>query len=677
MLQFLLLEDDPNDIELISTALANSELEIDLVTVETQDDFLAALTHRPIDLVLADYALPNFDGLTAMEMGQQRYPDIPFILVSGVLGEDRAIEALQLGATDYILKQRLERLVPAVQRALKEKQERLELKQAVQSLRESEERFRTSVETMTDCFAICLAVRDRDNRIEDFNIRYINQAACEYLSISQVQQEGQTLCSVMPAAKQSELFDGCCWVVETGQSLTREVMLYGQETASAAQQFAAIDVRASKLGDGLVVTWRDITERKQEESRRKQLFADAQAARKQAEQASRFKDEFLAVLSHELRTPLNAISGWVQLLQSKSPNAQTLGHAIGIIQRNTEALTQLIEDILDVSRIVRGKLRLNIQQLSLSDQGKVIEAAIETVRPAAEAKNIQINFQSGDRGGLTAVDPNRLQQVVWNLLSNAVKFTSEHGQVQVDLEIADGHMVLQVSDSGQGIEPDALPYIFERFRQVDGSSTRSQNGLGLGLAIVKHIVELHGGEISAQSPGLGQGTTFTLKIPLAAETETAADESKTLEHSGAPLSRAQVAESPEAHLSLANIRVLIVEDAEDARTLYTMMLEEFGAEVRAAASVTEALSLFTEQRPHVLVSDISMPTEDGYSLIRRIRQLTVDEGGQTPAVALTAYTRPEDRTRALLAGFQLHVPKPVDLIELAAVVSTLAQGADR
>ncbi|MHC5774134.1 hybrid sensor histidine kinase/response regulator [Nostoc sp.] len=414
----------------------------------------------------------------------------------------------------------------------------------------------------------------------------------------------------------------------------------------------------------LVKAWgtqRDITQRKQAEQKCKQLLEREQTARAEAETANRIKDEFLATLSHELRTPLNAIMGWTQLLRSRKLDETTTGRALETIERNTKSLTQLIEDILDVSRIIRGTLHLNIHQVKLVP---LVEAAIDTVRPAAQAKEISIKCRFNPEVGVIVGDANRLQQVVWNLLSNAVKFTPKGGRVDVQLQRIQSHVQIRVSDTGGGIAAEFLSHVFERFCQADSSKTRSHGGLGLGLAIVRHLVELHGGTVCAQSPGIGQGATFIVNLPIKAvdvEANTAEELSSCV----------NIQEANNYLPKLDDLRVLIVDDEAEARHLLTRILRQYGTQVIAAASASEALLALQEFKPHVLVSDIGMPQEDGYTLIRKVRALSTDEGGRIPAVALTAYARAEDRTQVLLAGFQLHVPKPVNPGELAAVIANL------
>jgi PAS domain S-box-containing protein len=408
---------------------------------------------------------------------------------------------------------------------------------------------------------------------------------------------------------------------------------------------------------------RDFTERKRAEDERNQLLAREQEARAAAEAANRLKDEFLATLSHELRSPLNAMLGWTRLLNSRKFDEATTARALQTIERSAKSQAQLVEDLLDVSRIIQGKLRLNTRPVELVS---VIEAAIETVRPAAQAKEIGIQSVLDPAAGPVAGDSDRLQQVVWNLVSNAIKFTPKGGCVQVRLERVNSHVEITVTDTGQGIDSEFVPYVFERFRQADSSSTRVYSGLGLGLAIVRHLVELHGGTVLAYSEGQGKGATFTVKLPLLSILVAAAPG----EHSPCTIALSMPFNNPPA---LKGVRVVIVDDEPDSRDLLVAALEQCEAKVFAFASASEALAAVSQLKPDVLVSDIGMPLEDGYSLIRKVRQLSAEQGGQIPAIALTAYARAEDRTRAIASGFQIHIAKPVEPTELATVVANLAR----
>jgi PAS domain S-box-containing protein len=387
------------------------------------------------------------------------------------------------------------------------------------------------------------------------------------------------------------------------------------------------------------------------------LYALARAERQRAEEASRAKDVFLATVSHELRTPLTAILGWAGRLRGKLSDAQGMERAISIIERNARAQAQLIEDILDVSRIIAGRLRLDIRPVEL--QG-VLESAVDAVRPAADAKGLRLLVDSGAEPLTLQADADRLQQAVWNLLNNAVKFTAPGGEIHLTASHADGMALITVQDSGQGISAEFLPHVFEGFRQADGSSTRRHGGLGLGLAIVRHLMELHGGAANVSSAGEGQGATFTLRIPVRADAAPAEAALELLAASGRPASP-----------SLLGLSVLVVDDEPDVRDFVASILEESGATVRVAASAQEGFDFLREERPAVLISDVGMPGEDGYGLIRWVRALPSEAGGRTPAVALTAYAARQDRTRALLEGFQLHLAKPVEPAELVAAVANL------
>jgi signal transduction histidine kinase len=389
------------------------------------------------------------------------------------------------------------------------------------------------------------------------------------------------------------------------------------------------------------------------------LYKASQEARMVAEKANRAKDEFLATLSHELRTPLTPILGWTVMLRSGNLDQTGILRGLEVIERNVRVQTQLIEDLLDVSRIVTGKLRVDVRPIELVP---VIEAGLDAVRPSADAKDIAVVVDLEPRAVRVLGDPDRLQQVVWNLASNAVKFTARGGRMEVSLRQTDSHVLVIVHDTGKGIPPDFLPHVFERFRQADSTSTRKYGGLGLGLAIVRHLVELHGGTVQAESGGLDQGATFTVRLPLLEITQAAGEER------GSEDASARNGASP---VNLGGVRVLLVDDETDSRNFLSMSLRQYGAEVTALGSADEAVSVLQRERPDVLVSDIGMPGEDGYALIRRVRALGADRGGQVPAAALTAYAKGEDTTRALSAGYQVHLPKPVEPTELATAVATL------
>ena len=393
------------------------------------------------------------------------------------------------------------------------------------------------------------------------------------------------------------------------------------------------------------------------EEARKQLLLDERYARAEAEAANRIKDEFLATLSHELRTPLTSLLGWASLLRGSDVDTVLLDKGLQTIERNARMQTQLIDDLLDVSRIISGKLNLDVRPIDISS---AVEAAITVVRPALDAKGIRLTYARDAVISAISGDAARLQQIVWNLLSNAVKFTPERGWIEVRLQQRDSHVEVTVSDSGQGISPDFLPRVFDRFRQADSSTTREYGGLGLGLAIARHLVELHGGTIRAESAGDGRGATFCVTFPLLLERV----ESIQKNHSGEY--------SFDSAKKLDGLRILVVDDEADARQIITTLIRRTGAEVLACESANEALEALESWHPDVLMSDIAMPGEDGYSLINRVRSLPAERGGHVPAAAFTAYAREEDRQRALDAGYQIHIAKPISAGQLLSMIAQLA-----
>jgi PAS domain S-box-containing protein len=415
---------------------------------------------------------------------------------------------------------------------------------------------------------------------------------------------------------------------------------------------------AERRVEFFIVQASDITERKRFEEERERLLSEAQ-------EANRLKDEFLATLSHELRTPLTAILGWAHLLRGGQVRGEEAERALETIERNARAQSQLIDDLLDVSRIVTGKLRLELTPVS---PDSFIEPALEAVRPAARAKGVRLRKVIDAGVGALVVDPARLQQVVWNLLSNAVKFTPNGGSVEVRLERVGSHIEIAVADTGAGIVPEFLPHVFERFRQADQKTSRRHGGLGLGLSIVRHLVELHGGSVRADSAGEGAGSTFTVTLPVAPIHQ--ADE---LEEGRGHTPARATSHAHECPERLDGLRVLVVDDEPDARELLAAGLGQCGAEVTTVSSAGEALAALAGAKFDALVSDLGMPGEDGYWLVGRMRALPAEAGGRTPAVALTAYARTEDRLRAMRAGFDMHVSKPVELNELVAVIANLAR----
>jgi PAS domain S-box-containing protein len=452
-------------------------------------------------------------------------------------------------------------------------------------------------------------------------------------------------------------------------------------TKGGGQLHVSLTISPIKDANGRVIgaskIARDITERKRSEEAlreakkladaanadRQRLLESERVARSEAERANRLKDEFLATLSHELRTPLNAVLGWATALRASHSPPQELAHGLETIERNARVQAQIIEDLLDMSRIISGKVRLDVQRLDLP---AVLAEAINTVRATASAKGVRLQKIIDPLNAPVTGDPNRLQQVFWNLLSNAIKFTPKGGRIQVLLERVDSHVEVSIVDTGEGISPEFLPYIFNRFQQADASTTRRHGGLGLGLAIVKELVELHGGSVRVKSAGTGKGATFIVKLPL------------TVLH---PLEEPWEREHPQSKprdlppvpaISLNNVSVLVIDDESDARNLLKLLLESAGATIYLASSAEQGLEYLLTKSVDVLICDIGMADVDGYSLMRRIRALDDGKKSEVAAVALTAYARLEDRTEAMRAGFQNHLSKPVEAAELLTVVQSLA-----
>lgn len=519
-------------------------------------------------------------------------------------------------------------------------------KQAEEDLRESERRFRRLVESnmfgvafgdftggihyVNDYFLNMVGYTREE--IETENIQWTDIIPTEFLTLDEkAMAELRTRGVATPFEKEYIRKDGSRVPIIIGSALLQEPYDQQQE---------------------IIAFYIDLTEQKQAEAERERLLQQAQAAREEAETANRIKDEFLAVLSHELRSPLNPILGWSKLLQTRQFDEQGTRRALQTIERNAKLQTQLIEDLLDVSRILRGKMALNISPVNLVT---VIESALETVRLAAEAKRIQIQTVFTSDNAQTLGDSARLQQIVWNLLSNAVKFTPDEGQVEVCLNQIGSYAQIQVKDTGKGISSDFLPYVFDYFRQEDGKTTRKFGGLGLGLAIARHLSELHGGTVHAESAGEGHGATFAVRLPLMTNATESGEKISTITQS----------------IDLSQLKILVVDDDEDMRNLVQVILAQQGVQVRVAASAAEALMLLDQQLPDILISDIGMPEMDGYMLMQQIRDRLPDRGGLVSAIALTAYAGEYDQQQALKAGFQKHIPKPVEPEALVNAISEL------
>ena len=529
-----------------------------------------------------------------------------------------------------------------------------ETRRSQQALAESEARLRAVVEATPECVKIVAS---------DGTLRYMNTAGLQFIEADGGVPTGARVLDLI-APEDRETWRVHHERVCAGEKLTWEFQIIGLRGARRWMETHAVPLPLPDGSTGQLAVTRDITQRKAAEREREVLLESERAARVEAERASRMKDEFLATLSHELRTPLNAILGWSSMLAGGVIDASQSKQAIDVIARNARSQAQIIEDLLDMSRIISGKIRLDVQRIDLPS---VLKTAIESVRPAADAKGVKLTSVLDPTPGVVSGDANRLQQIFWNLLTNAVKFTPKGGRVQVLLERVNSHVEASVIDSGEGISPEFLPQVFDRFRQADASTTRKHGGLGLGLSIVKNLVELHGGSISVRSAGKNQGSTFTVSLPLTVvhpEPEHAGERRHPRVGDGGS--------SGGVDLDLSGIKVLVVDDEPDARMLVQRLLEDRGATVVTAGSAEDGVARARDDRPNILISDVGMPGEDGYSLLKRVRALGAGHGGDVPAVALTAYARAEDRVRSVLAGFQMHIAKPVEPAELIATVASLA-----
>jgi signal transduction histidine kinase/DNA-binding response OmpR family regulator len=687
----------------------------DVVTVGDGEEALARIQSQAPDLVLSDVMMPKLDGIGLIKAlrSDETTRHLPVILLSARAGEEARIEGLAYGADDYLVKPFSAREVTArIGTALALARARRVVETALREearLLEKLNRVAAMVAAELDLTRVVQAVTDAATELSGaafgsffYNVKDDKGEAYWLYSLSGAPREAF---SNFPMPRNTQVFEPTF----SGTGIVRSADItadprYGRNAPYhgmpkghlPVRSYLAVPVRSRSGGvlGGLFFGHPEpgmFTERaerlvagiaqhaaiaidnaqlyeqaKAMESRQAALFESERVARAGAEQAARIKDEFLATISHELRTPLNAIVGWVNVLQSSHSRPADVQRAVEVIKRNAQAQAQLIEDLLDMSRIVTGKVRLDVQPVLLSS---VIESAITSVLPAAAVKEIRVQRVLDPLAGPIKGDPGRLQQVMWNLLTNAIKFTPKGGRVQVTLERVNSHLEISVSDTGIGIEPEFLPLVFDRFRQADSSASRQHSGLGLGLAISKELVELHGGSIRARSPGKGGGAVFVISLPLVPLHAERADESR--QH---PRSTRRDLPDDIPPASLEGVKVLAVEDEPDALELIGRVLADAGGMVKACASATEALAALGRERFDVIVSDLGMAGMDGYAFIRAARQLSDTQGGATPAIALTAFARSEDRQRAYRAGFQMHVAKPVDPSELVTIVAALTRG---
>lgn len=621
----ILLADDNADMRDYVKRLLSQQYEVEAVSDGAAA--LAVARQRVPDLVLTDVMMPRLDGFGLLQAlrATTQTRDIPIILLSARAGEEARVEGLAAGADDYLTKPFSARELMA----------RVEASLKLAQLRRETETIRARLESVLAGIKDQFIVLD-----QEWRYTFVNDQVIAVTGKTKEDLLGHCIWDVFPESMNSP-FD-----VAVRRAIAEQTFVQVEVFYPPFEQW--FENRIYPFAEGVIIFVTDISDRKRAEDERKQaevereeLLVREQTARAQAEQANRIKDEFLAVLSHELRSPLNPILGWAKLLQGGKLDATKTAQALATIERNAKLQSELIEDLLDVSRILQGKLSLNVVPVNLAS---VIRAAMETVRLAAEAKSIQIEASLASDVGIVSGDSTRLQQVIWNLLSNAVKFTPEGGQVTIRFECLDSSAQITVSDTGQGIAPDFLPYVFDYFRQADAATTRKFGGLGLGLAIVRHLVELHGGTVRADSLGEGQGATFTIRLPLL--------------HT--PSQANQDERSSQQFLDLSDIKILVVDDETDTRDLVAFVLEQQGAQVITATSAHEALLVLPYAKPDVLLSDIGMPEMDGYMLIQQVRMLAPDQGGQIPAIALTAYAGDTNQQQVLAAGFQKHISKPIE-----------------
>lgn len=661
----LLVDDHPENLIALEAILEG--LGQNLVKAHSGTEALRCLLEQDFAVILLDVQMPEIDGFETATLIRQRERSrhTPIIFLTAFSTSDSLMfKGYALGAVDYLLKpidstvltSKVAVFVDLYKKTAEVQRQAAQLAAINTELGQSEERFRS----LSACSPMGIFLTDIRG-----NCTYLNPI-CEAMFSCKLGENLETewLRAVF-SEDQSRVLADWSSCIRRGLDYSDEFRIVDPDGTIRWVHLRASPMR-SDYGHplGYVGTIEDITERKQAEATRNEIIRE-QAARQQAESANRMKDEFLAILSHELRTPLNSMLGWARLLLSRKFDEATTIRALETIERNAKSQAQLIEDILDVSLIIRGKLRLRTCPVNLVP---LIESVLETLQPSASAKSIELKANLESTTDLVAGDPERLRQVIWNLLSNAIKFTPNEGQVEVQLERQNAYVRLQVIDTGIGISSEFLPHVFDRFRQADSTTTRSYGGLGLGLAIVHHLVELHGGKIDAESKGEGQGATFTLTLPLFT------NPSQTLLEVEPPPNQPMSSVPPP---SLVGLQILMVEDNADTREFVATVLRQSGAKVTAVESVREAMEQFEKTRPDVLVSDIGMPGEDGYDLIRQVRDLENQQEEKIPAIALTAYAKLEERMRVLAAGFQVHVPKPVEPGALVAVVAKLAGRADK
>lgn len=674
----LIVEDCVEDIEMYRRYLqTDTDRTYRILSAQTGDAGLEIYQTTQLDVVLLDYRLPDYEALEFIKAlhPQSNCPPPPIIVVTGQGNEAIAVKMLKSGVKDYLVKGQFSshELQCAVERAVNNAQLEKCFQQSVEKerllnqiyqhttscLRESQERLELGVKVA----GVGLAKFDYASNTVELSLE---AAALFGIPSDQLVIPRERIHATFHPEERAELLEIIEQVLDP---LGAGCFARDHRVVWESGEVRWLTVRKQVFFDTLgasggplyaILAALDITERKQAELERESLLQLEQVARAKAEQANRIKDEFLAVLSHELRSPLNPILGWAKLLQQHKLDETRTNQGLATIQRNAELQTQLIDDLLDISRIMGGKLTLNAVPVSLM---LVISAALEIVQLAADTKNIQLNVIREDSRMVVYGDAGRLQQVFWNLFSNAVKFTDNGGKVDIRLTQVENYIQIQVIDTGKGINPEFLPYVFEHFRQEDSATTRKFGGLGLGLAIARRIIEMHGGTIRVNSAGINQGATFTVKLPLSRVDKDSQTSVSVLMETSTP--------SFNATSPLTNIRTLIVDDDTDSRNFLAFLLEDSGAIVTVAACGTEALQALERSRFDVLLSDIGMPSMDGYTLIQIIRSKTDQPYSQIPAIALTAYVGEGDRQQAISSGFQYHVAKPINSSGLITLITQL------
>ena len=626
-----IVDDSPLEAELVRRALAP------VYRVEMFTDGASVIeqfaSQQPPDAVVLDWRMPGISGIDVCHFlrGRPQTQALPILMLTVQNGTHDLVQCLAAGADDFLAKPcdaaELSARVSVLVRTKRMHERVLSAERAVRSLLMQLPEGVLSVNGATE-------------------ITFVNIEAQRMLARTADDLIGKKLEEALPGVAGDKLLPA----TEDPAPLA-DVTLDGRIYAPAVRRYAGVDATETTL------SLRDVTSERRQAQERSQMLAAEQAARAQAEEASRAKDDFLAVVSHELRTPLNSILGWTRLLRAGYLEEDKRARALETIERSAVAQQKLVEDILDVSRIISGKMSIVSSRVNL---GSAIKPSIDAVRPAAEAKAIELKLEGAGPAPVVMGDPNRLQQIVSNLLSNAVKFTPRGGAVTVTLDLEGDAARIRVHDTGKGIHPDLLPHVFERFRQGDTGTSRSSGGLGLGLSIVRHLVDKHGGSVDAHSAGVGAGSTFTVRIPLAP--------AEPCRKPSVPPPSADTSEP----VSLEGVKILVVDDDPDARDLMAVIFGQMAAETREAGSAAEALRVIPTFRPTVIVSDVGMPGEDGFELVARVRDLAPEQGGRTPTVALTAFAGPNDALRAIGAGFDAYLAKPVDVSDLVHLVAKLA-----